>query len=459
MRFSKLLFSALLPLLSPFFSEVSLATELIIRLKNTASFAGVDLVTDRTARIRFVFERLRSTAESSQAPILVELRARGLKTRSFYIENAILVDGANADDVKWLENREDIRSVMPNPTASLAPFIAPSASDNENETAGHLRLIGADRVWKEFGVRGKGIVVAGQDTGYAWSHNALRRQYRGSSGNAVNHDYNWLDAFGKSDTPVDDTGHGTHTMGTAIGDDGGKNRIGVAPEARWIGCRNMLEGRGSLASYLSCFEFFLAPYPAGGDPRKDGRPDLAPHIVTNSWTCSPAEGCQGDVLLQAVRALKSAGIMVVAAAGNYGPTCGSIDRAPAKYSGEVLTVGAYNRYLDEVAVFSARGPSAWNGKTAPDLIAPGESIRSAVPGGIDAYDEKTGTSMATPQVAGAIALLWSARPELVGQIDRTIDLLVKTAKPIKQGDCGGGLPNNNAGHGLLDIYAAVSSAR
>jgi len=95
--------------------------------------------------------------------------------------------------------------------------------------------------------------------------------------------------------PCDDMGHGTHVMGTAVGWDGGENRIGVAPGARWIGCRDMDNGFGTPATYLECFEFFLAPYPVNGTPEQ-GDPDLAPDVTNNSWSCPPAEGCSAGTL-------------------------------------------------------------------------------------------------------------------------------------------------------------------
>src|SRR5205085_7688764 len=110
--------------------------------------------------------------------------------------------------------------------------------------------------------------------------------------------------------PCDDSGHGTHTMGTAVGSDGGTNKIGMAPGAKWIGCRNMDRGVGTPARYIECMEFFLAPYPVGGTPAQ-GDPNLAPDITTNSWGCPPSEGCSATTLQAAVEAQRAAGIFMV----------------------------------------------------------------------------------------------------------------------------------------------------
>ena len=146
-------------------------------------------------------------------------------------------------------------------------------------------------VWAE-GFFGQGIVVGGADTGIRWTHNALKPHYRGWNGITADHNFNWHDSIHSgggicgpdSPAPCDDSGHGTHTIGTAVGDDGAGNQIGMAPQAKFIGCRNMNVGVGSPATYTECFEWFLAPYPVGGNPSQ-GDPDKAPDITTNSWTC------------------------------------------------------------------------------------------------------------------------------------------------------------------------------
>ncbi len=118
-------------------------------------------------------------------------------------------------------------------------------------------------------------------------------------------------------------GLGTHTIGRAIGDDGAGNQIGMAPQAQFIGCRNMNVGVGTPASYTECFEFFLAPYPIGGNPSQ-GDPSKAADITTNSWTCPPSEGCSPTTLHAGVEAQRAAGIMMVVAAGNSGPSCSTV---------------------------------------------------------------------------------------------------------------------------------------
>ncbi len=443
-----------------------------IHLENSASLERTPLIKDRTERIRFVYDQLRFQALRTQGPVIEKLKSRGIQYQAFYIENSILIENANESLLSEISTWPEVISMSLNPKLILKTidwqkalsFSFPNYSLN-NQGRGpeaHLTRLKIPQVWNELKNRGQGIVIGNQDTGFLWTHSALKRQYRGFGGLNVNHMYNWMDAFGVMTEPEDDQGHGTHTLGSMIGDDGKKNQIGAAPDAKWIGCRNMNKGVGSVAAYLTCFQFFLAPYPMGGDPARDGRPELAPHIVNNSWSCSEKEGCRSNELLGALQAHKAAGILNVVAAGNYGPQCGTVATAPAKYTDEVLSVGAYNRYMNEAASFSGRGPSSWSGKLAPDITAYGEIIRSSVYSGNDSYDDKGGTSMASPQIAGGIALLWSSRPRLIGQIDETFQIVRGQAQGLTSrescpGFPGSKIPNASFGYGMADFYQAIVS--
>src|SRR5690606_9828155 len=170
----------------------------------------------------------------------------------------------------------------------------------------------------------------------------------------------------------DDESHGTHTMGTMLGDDGGANQIGMAPGARWIGCRNMEQGVGTPVTYSECFQWFVAPTDLAGD---NADPAMAPDVISNSWTCTPGEGCADpNLLLTVVENVRAAGIVVASAAGNSGPSCSTISQPPGIYDA-AFTVGA-STLDDAIAGFSSRGPVMVDGsnRLKPDVTAPGVSV-------------------------------------------------------------------------------------
>ena len=262
-------------------------------------------------------------------------------------------------------------------------------------------------------------------------------------------------AVNDSPFPCDDFFHGTHTTGTAIGDDGAGNQIGMAPGAKWIGCRNMDDGNGTPARYIECMEFFLAPYPIGGG---QGDPTKAPDITINSWGCPASEGCSANTLQAAVEAQAAAGIMMVVAAGNSGSACSTVSDPPSFYAAS-YTVGALTTGTDTIAGFSSRGPVTADGsnRIKPDIAAPGTGTRSCSNTSDTAYTTASGTSMATPHISGAMALLWSAIPSLRHQITNSRNALNNSAVFISSTQCGtAGPPNNVYGWGRVDIFAAVT---
>jgi subtilisin family serine protease len=459
----------------------------LIIMAEHADLTGAEAIADPIARREFVRERLVDTAERSQAPIRAALDEAGLAYRPFYLTNMIQVEGHHRQMADFAE-LPGVARVMLNPNVRPYPT---NVSLGYGSTSGQGQGIGwnisqvkADDVWA-LDITGQDIVIGGQDTGFDWQHPALREAYRGNSGGVVDHAYDWHDAWSDSAEPFDDDQHGTHTMGTILGDDGHGNQVGMAPGAQWIGCRNMLRGLGNPASYTDCMEFFMAPYPPGGDPFRDGDVSLAPHVVNNSWGCPDIEGCDDSILQPAADALRAAGIMMVVSAGNTGPGCRTVDEPPARYD-SVFSVGATDN-LSQITGFSSRGPvpnSAVSLK--PDIVAPGSQIRSSLPGG--RYGTADGTSMAGPHVAGLVALIWSARPELVGQIGATEEIIRRSATPIEvdtvcstqqppsgspslleqiemldgAGTCAcgevAGRPNNVYGWGEIDALAAVELA-
>ncbi len=445
--------------------------EFLVVLAEQADLSGAARLHTKAEKGRYVYETLWRTAQTSQAPLLAWLKARGVEHRPYYIVNLIWVKGdadlarvlAARSDVARIEGNPCIQNTLPQPVRPLDALLAAAPAAIEP----NITYVRAPEVWA-MGFTGQGIVVGGQDTGYDWTHPALKPHYRGWNGTTANHDYNWHDAIhsgggdcgADSPVPCDDYSHGTHTMGTVVGYDGAANQVGVAPGAQWIGCRNMNVGNGTPATYLECFEFFLAPYPIGGTPAQ-GDPAKAPDVTNNSWACPSKEGCSWNTLQAAVEAQRASGIMTVVSAGNAGcpqPTCTTISDPPALY-GAAYTVGALNTGTDTIASLSGCGPVIVDGsnRRKPDLTAPGTNVRSCVLNG--AYSTKSGTSMAAPHVAGAVALLWSAVPALKNQITATEQLLNDNAFHIASTACSSsGWPNNVYGYGRLDVKAAVDAA-
>ena len=411
-------------------------------------------------RGRAVYDRLRNRARTFQAEVRRSLDEAGVPYRSLYIVNGLAVRG-NMGLARALAARSEVVRIVGDPVVRGldSDLLAPAAPAFTVEWG--VGRINADDVWALDVNHGEGIVVASADTGVNWTHPALRPKYRGWDGTTGHHDYNWFDPIEGQAGPFDDDGHGTHTTGTMIGDDGLGNQVGVAPGARWIGCRNMDHGNGTPSTYIACNQFFLAPYPQGGDPELDGDPSKAPDIVNNSWGCPPSEGCDPDSLRGSFAALEAAGILAVAAAGNSGPACSTVDDPPGIYE-DALVVGATDS-TNRIVGFSSRGPVTVDGsnRLRPDVSAPGASIRSALLGG--GYATSSGTSMASPHVAGAAALLWTGKPQVRGLIGISRCLLTESAANVvtisTSQTCGTTTtpirPNNTWGYGLVDAYAAI----
>lgn len=452
----------------------------IIVLHDQADLHEVGLIRGKTAKGKKAFALLQAKADQTQSSILKVLASERAIAQRFYLVNAIRSYGdlqlmrrlASLPDVAFLVADDAVRveSVEEEESAILRGI--------DDVTWGIAR-IQADSVWS-MGYTGQNVVIGGQDTGYEWDHAALIQTYRGWNKGQVDHQYNWHDAIHDlnplngdttsnplnnpcgldADAPCDDNNHGTHTMGTMAGIDS-TEQIGVAPGASWIGCRNMERGWGSPSTYIECFEWFLAPTDLD-DENPD--PSKAPHVINNSWSCPGIEGCDPSnfgLMQIAVDNLRAAGIVVVVSAGNSGSGCHSVSTPSAIFESS-FTIGA-SMQNDTIAGFSSRGPVTVDGsmRIKPDVVAPGVGVRSCIPGG--GFASWAGTSMAGPHVAGAVALLISARPDLAGEVDEIEHLLESTAKVLLSPDTCGNIagtmvPNHAYGWGRINVFKAVQLA-
>lgn len=426
----------------------------LVVLRDRADVSGAAAVADRNARGRYVYDRLVGTADRSQAPVVAALApevaaGRALAARRFISVNALGVTSTEAS-LRRLAAMPQVEQIIPAAPLSIPRPIPGSFEPGVQSTEWNVAAVHAPGVWAK-GFTGQGIVVASIDTGVQFDHPALVDQYRGNLGGSMNHNYNWWDATGTcASAPCDDNDHGTHTVGTMVGDDGGANQIGVAPGSTWIACKALdAGGSGSLFDLLECADWVLAPWDLN---RANADPSKRPHIVNNSWGYSFG----GNSLFRtAVQNWRAAGIFPAFVAGNEGPACGTAT-SPGDYV-ESFATGSITA-SGTISSFSSRGPSLFGG-VKPDIVAPGSNVRSSVP--TNGYASFSGTSMASPHTAGVVALLWSEYPNLRRDVAST-ELVLRPAAEITiqtQG-CGGNTftahPNNVFGWGKLDAFQSRS---
>ena len=444
------------------------------------------------ARGEYVLDVITKHHAQSRDRLLLALPDGVEIEQSVPLSNSFVIKGGK-EVVERLADLEDVEEVfttsgfkvnLPRPNknriqsglALLQRLHSGLDDDQEKNIQWNIRKIGADKVWAS-GVarsRGQGVTYAIADTGVEYKHANIRNNYKGlRADGSYDHNYAWYDGVRKpvaaggrtqsrcgvaSNEPCDDQGHGTHVTSTAVGADG----FGVAPGARWIGCRNMDNGLGAPVTYLLCLNFFLAPHDLQG---RNPRPELRPHVIGNSYGCPDSEGCSKRAMKAAVEALRAAGIFMSVSAGNEGPNCSTVDAPPA-LEPLVFSVGATDEQ-DKLARFSSRGPVIIDGQQwrKPDISAPGVGIMAAYPG--DGMRRLSGTSMASPHVSGAVILLTANCPCLERDNERLQAILQSTAvhllPPAGERLCGQdtakSVPNNFFGYGRIDLINAVNVCR
>ncbi|WP_420032817.1 S8 family serine peptidase [Streptomyces sp. cg28] len=432
-------------------------------LKNRADLSGAKKQKTHAKKARAAYKELRATADDSQASLRSFLDKKKVGHKDYWIANTVQVTGDQAL-VNELAKRSDVAAVVKQRTFKLDAgetsgakvttsrtdsAKTDSSADGDDTPEWGVSDIKADQVWDQYQDRGEGIVVASVDSGVQYDHPDLVQQYRGNNGDGTfTDDYNFYDATGvcTTDAPCDDNGHGTHTMGTMVG----KNGIGVAPNAKWMAAKACGGSQGECvdSDLLAAGQWILAPTDHNG---QNPRPDLAPNIVNNSWG-----GDDGTFYTDIVNSWNAAGIFEAFAAGNDGDGTTCSTTHPPGAQTETYGVGAYDAN-GKIASFSGFGPSPLDGSMKPNISAPGVDIESTWPG--SSYNTEQGTSMATPHVAGAVALLWSATPSLIGDIAGTRELLDEGARDVDDTHCGGTAGANNVwGEGKLDILSSIDKA-
>ncbi|MCG8351424.1 MAG: S8 family serine peptidase [Chloroflexales bacterium] len=397
-------------------------------------------IADKLTR-RATVHRILSARESrNEAALRTFLQAQGVAQKVKEIDLFATFNGfsitATSQVITALRGWEQVRSIALDEPVQLHQPMPGQTLPIINAVEWNIAKIGADRVQNELAIDGSGIVVGNMDSGVRATHEALAGNYRCSGGSDANC---WLDAVNDRASPYDDNGHGTHTMGTAVGSGG----IGVAPGAQWIACKAFNSGGGgSQTDILECFDWFLAP---GGDSAN------APDVVNNSWGNSNGSN---TAYQESVTNWINAGIYPSFSNGNNGPSCRTVG-APASYTNSV-GVGATDNN-DTIASFSSRGSSPFDNTIKPDLSAPGVNVRSAYNSNDSSYTSLNGTSMAAPHVSGLVALLLDANESLT--IDQLTANMRDNALAISSSSCSSsGVPNNVYGWGRIQAYESVQEA-
>jgi subtilisin family serine protease len=389
------------------------------------------------------------------------LREQGFDFKTFWIVNSILVKSATPALIAKLQTFPEVVELeLDKVTAYIVdPMVheveANSVRTQDLRAEWNVNIINAPQAW---GVtRGEGITVSNIDTGILHTHVALTGSYRGTLTNgSYDHHYNWFDPRGQQ-TPFDNNGHGTHTMGTLAGSEA--SGVGVAPNSKFIAAKGCASSSCATADLLASAEWVICPTRQGGTGEDCTK---GADLVSNSW----GGGRGSSTYKTVIEAWLDAGSVPLFSQGNSGSAC-STANSPGDL-GIVIGVGSTDSN-DALSSFSSRGPGIGtvdHPLQKPDISAPGEAVRSAYPTSNNAYATLSGTSMACPAVAGVTALVMSANENLGPEEIR--DILTSTAdqgvSPPKGGQttCSGrawnSFPSYHYGWGRVDAFAAVSEA-
>jgi len=395
-----------------------------------------------------IIYKLKDKKERAQKDILIyldEQKSKGLikSYQSFWIVNGILVT-ATKEEIEKIALRAEVEMIYPNYPVSLIAPVFEEANSSKSGARDYFQATGVGELWK-MGYTGKGRLVCSFDTGVEWSHPALFYNWKGGlQGGDIS---SWFDPYG-SNFPVDANGHGTHTMGIMVGKTDAET-LGVAFDAEWIAAGVIDRGKNfeeTVADILQAFEWAIDP---DGDPETI---DDVPDVINNSWGIPLAAKPPCDqTFWSAINNVEAAGIIVIFAAGNEGPSPMSLrtpaDRATSPTNS--FSVGAVDAqvYGFPIAPFSSRGPSGCDGTTIkPEICAPGVGIRSSYLGGT--YKALNGTSTAAPFISGAVALLREFNPESTVEEIKNALLFSSTDLGIKGED-------NDYGWGLFNLKKAL----
>lgn len=456
------------------------STDFVIVMEEKADLSAAFEIGDWSERGWYTYNVLREVANRTQAPVIKYAKKQCLTYQAFFSNNSVYIQGGDLPAVQDLAALPGVALIRQPKVARVHPSReeSPTTPDTYGwnldtlDPGNNLYGMQAAQVWDQYGIKGEGAVVANIDTGAYYQHEALDRQYRGNLtgdiGGPYNHDYNWyMPTYGCGDgtEPCDNDGHGSGTIGIMVGEtEDLSEQIGVAPAAQWIACKGCEGVNCSEAALTGCADWMVAPCAIGDDPGDPScNPDMRPYIINNSWG---GGGC--DTWYQGyIQAWVAAGIFPAFSAGNTVGcgTLGSPGDNPEAFGTAAHDSSGTNLYAGGPSCFFPNpscDPDAY--EVDPHLNAP--TFGRTAGNGMGQYYNLSGTSGASPHTAGAIALIWSANPGYVGQIDDTFTILEQsTNHDVPEGDCGkpacagtDPYPNYEYGWGYLDALAAVEMA-
>jgi serine protease AprX len=458
-------------------ADPAMLIPIIIELPERANPADIALARQlpKDERRDYIRGLLQPLADRSQRDLLFWLEAEkaagnaGEFIRPLWLINVVGVE-MKAEAIERLSLRNDVAAVHYD--APIGPEVfpveppGPGTGDEGGGGGGGdgniecgVDLMGAPQVWNDLGITGQGVVVGVIDTGLCITHPDIANQLWLNAdeipGNNIDDDGNgfiddirgWsFDNNGSSSNISDTNGHGTHVSGTVAGDGANGTVTGMAPNSQIM----TIKFWNSFSGQLSVWNGMQYGVDNGAD------------VLTASLGWPHSQNPNRPMWREVCENAMAAGVVVVYAAGNEGGFTPPPDqvRTPGDVP-DMITAGATN-CSDVIASFSSRGPVTWQnippyndwpfppGKLKPTVSAPGVDTVS-LNNNCSGYRTLSGTSMATPHIAGAIALILEANPALdhweVKQIlkDTAIDL-------------GASGPDNTYGAGRVDAYEAVVAA-
>ena len=441
-------------------------TEFIVFLTEQANVSGAEALTSKVEKGRFVFEALTQTADATQGPVLKALQTAGVEYRPYWITNMIWVRGG-LGAVEAMARRSDVAHVYANPTVHVDEPVSKgdsAAPASPSAIEWNITKVNAPSVWAA-GYTGQGAVVAGQDTGYQWDHPGIEgqiprlgRQHGQPRLQLARLDpqrrrHVWRQLARPVRRPRPRHPHDGHD---------GRRRRRRPTRSAWRPAQSgsaaatwtRATARRRRTASATSSSWRRPPWPA---PTR-----IPPRRRTSSTTpgvAQPSEGCTDpNVMLTLVNNVRAAGIVTVHSAGNSGSACSTVSDPSAIYDSST-TVGATTS-TDAIASYSSRGPVTVDGsnRLKPDISAPGSNIRSSVsrrrlPRRLEWHQH------GRPHVAGLVALLISARPDLAGNVDAIENIIEQSAVHLTSATqtCGGvpgtQIPNNTFGYGRINALA------